>query len=580
MLAIVNFRLRGSFLLCGTCLLAGLLTALGEWGRPRAENHWTANTLVIATTTEPATLHPVFGADRMTTVEILGALFEPLTLYNDYHELIPCLATEIPTLANGGLRLLSDAEAKARGGRMESIWHLRPDARWSDGAAVTADDFIFTFHLIKNPDVPAVSREVEDRIVSMEARDGGRTLAVLWEKPYAFAHEGHRHLVLPRHLEAPLFKGLADKKEYERTPFNRLPVGNGPFQVAEWAFGRYLVLERQPFWHGPGPEFDRLVYRFLPEGDTILANLDTGRLGAVSPTALDQELVQEFAHRPRRETAYRVHQLPGLAWVHIDYNTENPVTADRRVRQALAFGLNRRALCETLFPGQDCATDTWLPPTHPSCFPPPGQVTPDLPRYSYDPRRAVQLLEEAGWLPDGADGRVKDGQRLQLTLKYVAGEVLTDRVAQMVKEDWRPLGVEVTLKPEDARKFAATSADNLAYQGLSLYYWIMDPSADGITFWTSANIPTPDRPTGQNACRWRNARSDALLTRATETLDPQERRRLLWEQQRIWAAELPALPLFFQQEVSLRHHRLRHWRPTGTDTPVTWNCYEWSWEKK
>jgi len=108
----------------------------------------------------------------------------------------------------------------------------------------------------------------------------------------------------------------------------------------------------------------------------------------------------------------------------------------------------------------------------------------------------------------------------------------------------------------------------------------MDPSADGITFWTSANIPTEDNPTGQNACRWRNSRSDELLQAATETLDPLERRSLLWQHQAIWAEELPAIPLFFQPEISIHHHRLQGWRPTGTDTPVTWNCSEWRWEDK
>jgi peptide/nickel transport system substrate-binding protein len=536
------------------------------------------DTLIIATTREPATLHPVFGVGGMATVEILGALFEPLTLYDDRHRLIPCLATEIPSLANGGLRLLADSEARARGGQMETIWYLRPDARWSDGVPVRAEDFIFTFDLIRHPDVPAVSREVEDRIARMESRDEGRTLVVLWKRPYAFAHEGHRHLVVPRHIEFPEFDALADKHEYERTPFNRHPVGNGPYRVAEWAFGRHLVLERQDYWHGPRPAFQRLVYRFIPEAETILANLDTGRLGAVSPVALDQDLTLEYRHRAaaRGDQTYQLVVRPGLWWEHIDFNAENPLTADRRVRQALAFGLNRAGLCQALFPGQACATDTWLPPLHPAAFPPAGQMVPDVPRYPFDPDRAARLLEEAGWRLGSGGIRIQDGRRLRLSLAFETGEPLLDRVAQTVKEDWRALGVELDLRPLDPRAFSEVTADP-GYQGLALYPWVMDPSADGITFWTQDNIPTAANPTGQNTCRWRNARSDALLREATETLDERRRRTLLWEQQRIWAAELPALPLFFHQEISVHHRALRGWRPTGTDTPVTWNCFEWRW---
>src|SRR5262249_21353088 len=154
-----------------------------------------------------------------------------------------------------------------------------------------------------------------------------------------------------------------------------------------------------------------------------------------------------------------------------------------------------------------------------------------------------------------------------------------DRIAQMVKEDWRSLGVDLILRPLEVKQFGENSAANRAYQGLSLYHWVMDPSADGITFWTSANIPTEEQPTGQNVCRWRNARSDDLLTQAAQTFDAARRRDLLLEQQRIWAEELPAIPLFFKPEVSVRHRALQGWRPTGTDTPITWNCCEWHWRR-
>jgi peptide/nickel transport system substrate-binding protein len=566
-------RCRG-WLVCGLCVLAGLAAALGRLARSGTQARAAEDTVVVATTHEPATLHPIFGIGGLATVEILGALFEPLTVFDDHHRLIPALAIEIPTEANGGIRLLPEAEAQARGGQMESIWHLRPDACWSDGVSVTADDFIFTYELIRHPDVPAVSRELEDRIAGMEARDGSRTLVVVWKRPYAFAHEGHRHLLVPRHVEERWFRQLADKKEYERTPFNRHPTGNGPYQVASWAFGRHLVLERQPFWHGPAPAVERIVYRFIPEGETILANLDTGRLGAVSPVALDHDLAQEFAERARArgDGRYIVDYRPGLWWMHIDFNTENVITEDKRMRQALTLGLDRDSMCALLFPGQPVRIDTWLPPLHP------GANGPDLRRYPYDPERARALLDEMGWHEGPGGVRTRAGEALRLTLTFPAGEALNDRIAQMVKEDWRRLGVVLYLRPLDAKKFDESSAENRAYQGLSLYPWIMDPSADGITFWTSSNIPTDANPTGQNACRWRNARSDVLLEEASQALDPERRRRLLWEQQAIWSDELPAIPLFFQAEISVHHHRLQGWRPTGTDTPVSWNCYEWRWE--
>ena len=122
----VKFRWRGLFLICGFCASAALVAIGGELLRTRGTGgltpRRTPDTLVIATTHEPSTLHPAFGSEGMATVEVLATLFEPLTLYDDQHRLVPRLATEVPTLDNGGLRLLPD-------GKMESVWHLRPDAR-------------------------------------------------------------------------------------------------------------------------------------------------------------------------------------------------------------------------------------------------------------------------------------------------------------------------------------------------------------------------------------------------------------------------------------------------------------------
>ncbi|HEV3260648.1 MAG TPA: peptide ABC transporter substrate-binding protein [Gemmataceae bacterium] len=570
----MKFRLRDAYLVCGFCALLGFLVVAGEGRRSLPKERPATDTLVVATTREPETLHPVLGVNSMAAVEIFGALFEPLTVYDDRHRLVPCLATEVPSLENGGLQLCP----REKDWKMKTVWHLLPDARWSDGVPVTADDFKFTYRLIMDADVPAVSRELEERIFKMESHASGRTLVVFWKEPYAFAQEGHRHLVVPRHIEEPRFNGLSaeERKQYERTPFNRQPVGNGPYRLAEWALGRYLVLERQPYWHGPEPPLRRLIYRFIPEGETVLANLDTGRVGAVSPVALDYDLAVEFDQRAqaRGDGTYVMDYQPGLWWEHIDFNTENPITADKRVRQALTAGLNRQAICQALFAGRSSVTDTWLPPLHPAAFPP------HLPRYPYDRQRATDLLEAAGWRVGPGGLRFKDGRPLRLTLTYTAGEPLTDRMAQMAKEDWRLLGVELNLRPVDSQKFAETSAESRAYQGLSLYAWVMDPSADGMTFWTSDNIPTDENPNGQNTCRWRNARSDRLLTAATRTLDPKSRRELMWREQRIWTDELPAIPLFFRQEISVHHRDLLGWRPTGTDTPVTWNCYEWRWGER
>src|SRR5262249_53427703 len=159
-------------------------------------------------------------------------------------------------------------------------------------------------------------------------------------------------------------------KDYEQTPFNRRPIGNGPYRLVEWSPGKHLILERQPFWHGPPPAIRRLVVRILPEAETIIANLEAGRIGAAKPIALEFDLAHEFEQRQqaRPDSPFVIHYQPGMWWEHIEFNTENPVTADRQVRQALTLGLNRQAMCEHLYHGRCDVADSWLPPLHPAAY--------------------------------------------------------------------------------------------------------------------------------------------------------------------------------------------------------------------
>src|SRR5258708_3342197 len=100
----MKFRLQPAYLVCGFFVAATLLACLGEWRCRQTFDHALGRTLVIATTHGPASLHPVFGSSGLADVEIMGALFEPLTVNDDRRRLAPCLALEVPSFDNGGLR--------------------------------------------------------------------------------------------------------------------------------------------------------------------------------------------------------------------------------------------------------------------------------------------------------------------------------------------------------------------------------------------------------------------------------------------------------------------------------------------
>src|SRR5262249_19306799 len=149
----------------------------------------------------------------------------------------------------------------------------------------------------------------------------------------------------------------------------------------------------------------------------------------------------------RHPDAYRVLYKPSLFYEHVDCNLESPLLADRRVREALILGLDREAMSRELFAGQQPVADSFLNPLDPG-------YTANIPHYRYDPERAAELLEAAGWVAQPKGPRLDaNGNRLALELMTTAGNRSRELVEQVLQSQWRRIGVEVRIKNEPARVF-------------------------------------------------------------------------------------------------------------------------------
>jgi len=140
--------------------------------------------------------------------------------------------------------------------------------------------------------------------------------------------------------------------------------------------------------------------------------------------------------------------------------------------------------------------------------------------------------------------------------------------------------VDVTFRNQPAKVFFGETTRFRKFPHLAMYSWVLDPSSDGETSWTSDNIPTEKNNwQGQNTSGFVNPEISRLDHEIPATIDKKERIRLFHREQEIWAEELPALPLYFHVEVSVTRPAFANWKPTGTNTPVTWNAEEWHCEK-
>lgn len=522
--------------------------------------------ITIGISQEPDSLFIPFK-EMMAAEEVVRAGNYTLTQFDENWHIVPWAAKEIPSLENGQLELFSENGVK----KMRTTWHIREDFKWPDGTPLTADDFIFTHKLTMDPNQEVVDRSVDEKIAKMEAAGPDRrTLIVTWKEPYAYYHNYRAHDAVPKHLVEPLYNQAPEQLKKSR--FGQAPALAGAYTIREWVPGSHIIAEKNP--HAKGfltGKFDEIVWRVIPDTNTLESNLVSGTVDAISPTGISLEQAMQF--EKRHKDKFDFYYTEGLVWEHIDFNLDNKILADKRVRHALAHGADREGIAQSLFLGRQPVAHGTEPPKSP-------YYNDAIKRYPFDKAKAQQLLEEAGWkLPAGKTIREKDGAKLVLTIMTTSGNKSRERVEQLLQSQWREIGVDIQIKNEPSKVFFGETMRRRKYEDLAMYAWLKDPLKVSDTLWRSDYIPNPKNNfQGQNQPGWRNAKADELMKRASQELDEKKRIQIGKDFEALFAEELPSLPLYFRVEVSVTKKGLANWKPTGMLQPVSWNAHEWSFK--
>jgi peptide/nickel transport system substrate-binding protein len=407
-------------------------------------------------------------------------------------------------------------------------YHIRPEARWSDGVPVTARDFVFTLHAIQESDVEE-QRMIHDVISSIRAVDGKTVRAVLRQR-----YAGWRQLfpwVLPEHA----LRGLDLARVWTDAiddPTTGRPIGDGPFLVRSWDRGQQVTFVRNPRYWGPHTAYlDRVVVQFP---GTPSERADGLRSGALTVAF---GLGNEFPDL-RGDPGIRLDTYPGLAAEHLELRQGpggHPVLKQKLVRQALAYGIDRVTLVRQVYSG------IFSNPT-----PLDSMVLPENSRYyerSYAayrrrPAHARQLLERAGCrLGDDAIYRC-GGQRLTLRLVTTAGLDSRARTVEIVQRQLRDIGVDVQLA--FATFPGLFGPDGILSRGefdMALFSWAFppDPSDLGVAFGCGGS---------SNFSGYCQRLVSADLDQADRILDARQRARVLNRAGRQIARDVPMIPLY------------------------------------
>lgn len=523
--------------------------------------------LVIGITQYPSTFHP--NIDSMLAKSyVLGLTRRPITVYDASWQLVCMLCTELPTIENG-LAVPEDLPDGRRG--IAVTYTLQPEARWGDGTPVSTDDVLFTWQVGRHPKAGIANSELYRRILSIDVKDG-KTFTLHLDRIEFEYNAVNDFGLLPAHLELPVFE--KDPETYRnRTLYDTRTTEPGlyfgPYRIVEAVAGSYVALEPNPTWWGKKPAFDRLVVRVLENTAALEANLLSGSIDYIAGElglALDQALALE----KRRGRDFQVVYKPSLVYEHVDLNLDNPILADRRVRQALLYALDRKTLTERLFAGKQAVADSFVNPLD-------WVHAEGLPAYPHDPEKAAALLDAAGWT-DIRQGIRHDaaGKPLSLELMTTAGNRTRELVQQVLQSQWKAVGVDVRINNQPARVFFGETMTKRRYTAMGMYAWMSAPENVPRTTQHSSMIPTADNGwSGQNYPGYVNEKADGLIDAIEVELDKTKRAGMWADLQRLYIEELPALPLYFRSEAHVMPKWLHGVVPTGHQYPVTLWVENW-----
>jgi peptide/nickel transport system substrate-binding protein len=438
---------------------------------------------------------------------------------------------------------------------------LRKGVKFHDGKELTADDVKFTYDSILDPDKQSVRRgDLKDFLTpdTIKVIDP-YTIEFKFSKVKANVLTSNMgYQILPKHILGEL-KG----KAFVEAEFNsKKPIYTGPFMFKEWVKDDHITLVANPNYFKGKPKLGTYIYKIVPDSTALFAQLKTGEVdwGTIDPAQ---------AADAKKLTNINVVPYDVFGFTYYAYQmdkTKTELFLDKKVRQALTYALDRKSMVESLLFGYGSVANTSVPPIS-WAFNKDNQ-----PVYDYNPTKAKQLLDEAGWKP-GADGiRVKDGKRFSFTIWTNAGNKQRENAIVAMQQLWKEVGVEAKTATEEwnafLKRIGATPDSTRDFDIMLVgFSWNVDP--DQKVMWHTSNFA----PGGFNLNWYSNPEVDKLLDAALDTLDQAKRKELYFKVQAMIAEDDPSTILFFGQAIIGYSKRLNGYTPSAAGALN--NVHEW-----
>lgn len=400
-------------------------------------------------------------------------------------------------------------------------FYLRPNVKFHNGQRLSAADVKYTFDTMMAKGFRSAKRaELERELASVEM-DPADPMKVVFRLNNP--SPGFANTILP--------VGIIPEQTSEQQA--KRPVGTGPFKFVSYSEDQEVILSAfDEYFEGPS-SIKRLAVRIIPDNSTRESELRKGSADLAVNADFDPVTVESLHQSP----SVKVEISDGTNISHLGVNLQDPILEDRRVRQALAYAIDREAIIRDVYRGQARPAHSVLPPSQ-------WAFEPNATDYKYDPERAKRLLDEAGKIEKDGRGRMK------LSLKTSPLSVAR-KVGEALQEQMRRVGVELELQPLERQKLSQDMNDG----NFQLYLNTLvggNQSVDIFKFvYDSKSIP----PNGQNRSRYNNPQLDKLLDEA-QTASRDRRKEIFSQVQKTLAEDIPQIYLWYPSTVVVYRDRV------------------------
>jgi len=485
----------------------------------------------------PDSLHPGLGVLTASYI-VFGLVYDSLVQLELDGTYSPSLAESWQSSPDG----------------LEWTFHLRPGSRFHDGVPVTSRDVAFSFELYRqHAEFPFLHGYTEP-FAAVEAPDP-ETVVLRLEHPVPNLESQLVFLfVLPEHL----WSALPDPVAFDNTEM----VGSGPFRLLDYRRNEFVRLGAYRDHPVSPPRVDEVVFVTYGTLDALVQALRAGEVDVVR--GVPATAVAALRSSPEIEVVSGAPLAPNAIFLEIDQVdpascppggacSGHPALRDLAVRRALAHATPKREMIDVLLLGQGTPGRTLIPDGLVGFF------DPTLEDYSFDLDAARRELDGAGYRDRDGDGvrETPDGTRpLALRLDFASDDPAAPRAAELVARSWARIGVSVDRRAVDPNALAAERGPAFDYD-LVYWSWTSDPDPN---FMLQA-MTTEMIPLGGNYSGWSNPEYDALYRQQAETIDSQERQRLVWRMQEIALRDVAYIVPFYERGIAAyRRDRVRGWR--------------------